>query len=89
MLDEGDPIHRSISINYCKKRFAHYGSFATLPLTIALLLAGGPGGELYEDMDPRLFRWSQALWEDSLKDLNLNFEGQGFFTYQDYLLSGN
>jgi len=86
MLDEQDFIHRSISINYCKKRFAHYGALATLPLITALVVAGDGGGELWERFNPWWFHWRQETWEASLKNLNLSFEGQGFFNYQDYLL---
>lgn len=76
---------RGRSIIYCRKRFAHYGFFARLPLITTFIIAGDFKSELSEELNPSSPRWpsrKSRRWEDAVK--NFDFEGHEFFTYDDY-----
>jgi hypothetical protein len=79
-------LNESMSVRYCRERFAHYGSFAHLPLRTALIVAGNYESKLLEQLNPTrpLWRLIPSEWDQAVKDLD--FEGHRLFNYDDYCL---
>jgi hypothetical protein len=89
-LTETSSHHRELAIRYCKDRFAPYGRFATMPVSIAMLR-----DYEYEPHDFRDYLRDTYPLEKchfyipvALRECleRLEFEDAGLFTLQDYRL---
>jgi hypothetical protein len=73
------------SLLYCNKHFGHYGSFATLPLVIAIFNSGNIYCDRYERSLRGACGQPGATYDQMQKFIpTLEFPGSDYFTVDDY-----